>query len=123
MPAKAMMAVGSLVISPTFRYQQARFPKYVKQPVTSHGDSRRLQLRSDQIVQLARPDPWLPHAAIAHQRQCFGLAGASSLMPAPRLIERLSTDAEMAASPCHAYAFEAPLREDLPEGFFTMRTP
>jgi hypothetical protein len=39
------------------------------------------------------------------------------------LVVRLSTNAEMSASPCHAYALEAPLREGLPEGFFTMRTP
>ncbi|HEL4811837.1 TPA: hypothetical protein UN285_003037 [Stenotrophomonas maltophilia] len=39
-------------------------------------------------------------------------------MALPGLILRLPTDAKMTASPCHAYALEAPLREELPEGFF-----
>ena len=74
-------------------------------------------------MQLARTDPRLARAAIAHQRQGCGIGSVSPLMAVPRLIERLPTDAEMATSPCHAYAFEAPLREDLPEGFFTIFTP
>ena len=75
------------------------------------------------MVQLARADSRLARAAIAHQRQRRDIASVSPLLTVPRLIERLPTDAEMAASPCHAYAFEALLREDLPEGFFTIFTP
>lgn len=45
------------------------------------------------------------------------VSNLSALMAVPGLIERLPTDAEMATSPCHAFAFEAPLREELPEGF------
>ena len=75
------------------------------------------------MVQLARTDPRLARAAVAHQRQCRSISSVLPLMAVPGLIERLPTDAEMAASPCHAYAFEAPLREDLPEGFFTIFTP
>lgn len=74
-------------------------------------------------MKLARPEPRLAGAVAAHQSQRLGMLGLSSLMTALSLVERLATDAEMAASPCHAYAFEAPLREDLPEGFFTTRTP
>ena len=75
------------------------------------------------MVQLARTHSRLARAAIVHEPQCLGVGSISPLLAVPSLIERLPTDAEMAASPCHAYAFEAPLREDLPEGFFTIFTP
>lgn len=75
------------------------------------------------MVQFARTYSRLARAAVIHKRQCRGIGSVSPLMPVPSLIERLPTDAEMAASPGHAYAFEAPLREDLPEGFFTIFTP
>ena len=117
------MAMGGLVIRPTRRHQQACFSKHIKQTVAPQSDSRRLQLRLDQVVQLASPEPRLARAAIAHQSQCGGIGRVSPMMTMPSLIERLPTDAEMTASPCHAYALEAPLREDLPEGFFTIRTP
>jgi hypothetical protein len=39
------------------------------------------------------------------------------------LVIRLSTHAEMAASPANAQVFDELLREDLPKGFFTTRTP
>ena len=123
MPPEAMMAVGGLVICTTRRHQQACFSKHVKQTVAPQGDSCCPQPGRDQVVQLACTQPRLPHATIAHQRQCRGIGSVSPLMTVSSLIERLSADAEMTASPCHAYAFEAPLREDLPKGFFTMRTP
>lgn len=75
------------------------------------------------MVQLARAYSRLARAAIVHKRQCRGIGSASPLMTVPSLIERLPTDAKVAASPCNAYAFEAPLREDLPGGFFTIFTP
>lgn len=70
------------------------------------------------MVQLARTQPRLTRPAVAHQRRCRGFSSISPLMALPGLILRLPTDAKMTASPCHAYALEAPLREELPEGFF-----
>ena len=43
-----------------------------------------------------------------------------SLLP---LVERLAAHAHMAASTANAQAFDELLREDLPKGFFTTRTP
>lgn len=117
------MAVGRLVVCPPCRHQQACLTKDIEQAVTSQGDSRRLQLWLDQVVQLAGSNPWLPRTASADQRQRLGLVNLPSPLTVTGLIERLPTDAEMAASPCHAQVLETPLREDLPEGFFTTRTP
>ena len=39
------------------------------------------------------------------------------------LVVRLAAQAHMFASPRHAQPFDEVLREDLPEGFFTTRTP
>ena len=75
------------------------------------------------MVQLARAYAWLAHALLAYQlhhrlriRQAIGLA-------APTLVVRLTAVAHMLASPLHAQPCDEVLREDLPKGFFTMRTP
>lgn len=57
-----------------------------------------------------------------HQRQRALDVSPSPLLTMPCLIIGLATDPNVLASPCHAYACQA-LREDLPEGFFTTRTP
>lgn len=75
------------------------------------------------MVQLASTHARLPRAAVADQGQRAGIVCTPALLAMIGLVVSLSTYAEISASPCHAYAFEAPLREDLPEGFFTMRTP
>lgn len=74
-------------------------------------------------MQLAGANAWLPRPIPAYQRYCLCIVCQVLLLTMAGLVVRLPTDAKMEASPCHAYAFEAPLREDLPEGFFTMRTP
>ena len=74
-------------------------------------------------MQLARADAWLTHALLAHQlhhrlrvREAIGLA-------APALVIRLPAMAHVLASPLHAQPCDKVLREDLPKGFFTTRTP
>jgi hypothetical protein len=44
-------------------------------------------------------------------------------VPALALIEGLAAQTHMAASPGHTQPLNEPLRENLPKGFFTMRTP
>ena len=66
---------------------------------------------------------WLTHALLAHQlhhrlriREVIGLS-------APALVVRLTAVAHMLASPLHAQPCDEFLRENLPKGFFTTRTP
>ena len=75
------------------------------------------------MEQLARDYAWLTHALLAYQlhhrlrvREAIGLA-------APTLVVRLTAVAHMLASPLHAQPCDEFLRENLPKGFFTMRTP
>jgi hypothetical protein len=82
-----------------------------------------LQRLLQQVVQLARADAWLTHALLAHQlhhrlriREVIGLS-------APALVVRLTAVAHMLASPLHAQPCDEFLRENLPKGFFTTRTP
>ncbi|MDQ0032672.1 hypothetical protein J2W30_000413 [Variovorax boronicumulans] len=43
--------------------------------------------------------------------------------PVLALVVRLTADAHVVAGPRHAQPLDEALREDLPEGFFTTRTP
>jgi len=75
------------------------------------------------LVGLALPGPsWLAVAWLSPAAAVVFLAlalGASLLA----LVERLATDAHELASHHHAQPFDEVLRDDLPEGFFTTRTP
>ena len=80
-------------------------------------------VRSGTFADVGRRSAQLAHALLAHQlhhrlriRQAIGLA-------APTLVIRLTAVAHMLASPLHAQPCDEVLREDLPKGFFTTRTP
>ena len=75
------------------------------------------------MVQLARSKAWLMQPLGANQLNHPLVALAPLVVTAQPLVIRLPTDAHMAASPANAQAFDELLREDLPEGFFTTRTP
>lgn len=74
-------------------------------------------------MQFASTDARLATAIASNELNCLSLVRYLSLLTPPGLVVRLATDTEVSASPGHAYAFQAPLREGLPEGFFTTRTP
>jgi hypothetical protein len=59
MAVETVMAVRGLVVRPPGRHQQARPAQEVKQAVTPHLDTRRLERAGQQVVQLACPDPGL----------------------------------------------------------------
>jgi len=74
-------------------------------------------------VQLACTQPGLPYTPISHQPH-HRLAAILTLGMTPlALIVRLATHTHMAASPLHTQPLDELLREDLPKGFFTTRTP
>ena len=76
-----------------------------------------------QMVQFACPQAGLPEPPLTHPlHNHLGTALALD-MSALALIERLAAQTHVAASPAHTQPFNEPLREDLPKGFFTTRTP
>ena len=75
------------------------------------------------MVQLARSQPRLAHPSITHQlHHSLGTALALGVALLT-LVIRLAAVPHVAASPRHAQPLDEPLREDLPKGFFTTRTP
>jgi hypothetical protein len=75
------------------------------------------------MVQLARPQSGLAQPPLTHPLHHHLCTALSLQMSALALIEGLATQPHMAASPRHAQPLDEPLREDLPKGFFTTRTP
>ena len=123
MPAEAVMAVRGLVVRPPRRYQQVSLAQAVKQRISPEFDARSLPGWIQQMVQLARPQPRLAQPLGMHQiDHLAGLLPADLLALYP-LVMRLPADAEVTASPAHVQALYELLRQDLPKGFFTTRTP
>ena len=75
------------------------------------------------MVQLARAQPGLAQAHLPNELDHGVGVRTALLLMLQLLVVGLVADAPMAASPRHAQPREELLREDLPEGFFTMRTP
>ena len=75
------------------------------------------------MVQLARPKSGLAQPLGMNQLSHPLTALAQRVLAVQSLVIRLSAYAYMAASPANAQAFDELLREDLPKGFFTTRTP
>ena len=74
-------------------------------------------------MQLSRAHPRLAHAQLLDLlNDNLGVLHALGMSAAP-LVIRLATHAHVLASPAHAQPLDEGLVEDLPEGFFTMRTP
>ena len=79
--------------------------------------------RWNQVVQLTRAKPWLMQTPQLHQFQnplALRLFQCPTMLP---LVVCLSADSHVTASPRHAQPCDGLLREDLPAGFFTTRTP
>lgn len=121
--AKAMMAVRCLVVRPAIRHKQARVAQHVEHRITPQLDALALQRLAQQVVQFARAQSGLAHPLLPDQpHHRFGAFMVSG-RPVLALVVRLAADAHVMASPGHAQPLNEAVREDLPEGFFTTRTP
>src|SRR5437868_11101956 len=123
MTAKPVVTVRSLVIRPPRLYQQAGLAQHVKQCIAPESGLRLLQRLPEDVVQLARAYPRLAQPHAAHELYHHIRTLTALLMMLQLLVVRLAADAPMAASPRHTQPGDELLREDLPKGFFTTRTP
>lgn len=122
-PVKPVAAVGRLVIRPAGRHQQAGLAQHVKQRITPQAGLRLSQRLAEHVVQLARAYPRLAQPHRAHELD----HGVRTLTAVPVMLQLLvvglAANAPVAGSPRDAQLREELLREDLPKGFFTTRTP
>lgn len=123
MTSEAVMAVGGLVVRPPGLNQHVSFAQHVQQCIASQTRVGLLQRLLQQMVQLARAQPGLAQAHRANELDHRVRTGTALLLVLKLLVVRLAADAPMAASPRYAQPREELLREDLPKGFFTTRTP
>jgi hypothetical protein len=123
MAAEPVMAVGGLVIRPPGLNQHVGLAQHVEQGITSQTRVGLLQRLLEQMVQLARAQPRLAQTHRAHEFNHRVSTHMALLLVLQLLVVGLAADAPMAASPRHAQPRDELLREDLPEGFFTTRTP
>ena len=104
-------------------HEQAGVAQHIEQGVAPHLDARLLQGLAQHVMQLACTHAGLTHTLLPHQLH-YGLctlhAMRVSLTP---LVVRLPAHAHVLAGPADAQSLHEPLLKDLPEGFFTTRTP
>ena len=123
MTAQPVMAVGGLVIRPPGLNQHVGLAQHVQQRIAPQARVGLVQRLLEKMVQLARAQPWLAQAHGTHKLDHCVRTGTALLLVLQLLVVSLAADAPMAASPQHAQPRDELLREDLPEGFFTTRTP
>lgn len=75
------------------------------------------------MMKFASPDPRLAQPHFSYLLQHHGVLARSHRLTLPILVVRLPAPAQMAASPRHTQSRDEFLREDVPKGFFTTRTP
>ena len=75
------------------------------------------------MVQLARAKAGLTQSLGENQLHHPLVALAHLVLAVQSLVIRLAAHADVTASPDNAQALDELLREDLPKGFFTTRTP
>ena len=123
MASEAVMAVGGLVVRPPWLYQHVRVAQHVQQRIAPQAGLGLLQRLLEQVMQLACTQSGLAQADLAHQLDHLVAARMALLLVLQLLVVGLAADAPMAASPRHTQPWDELLRKDLPEGFFTTRTP
>ncbi len=117
------MAVRGLVIRPARTHQHPGTAQDVEQRIAPCLDPRFAQRQAQHMMQLARTQSRLPDPQRCHHRHHLACLLLTLSLPVPALVVRLAAVAHVTASPCHAQPLDELLREDLPEGFFTTRTP
>lgn len=101
MAPETMMAVRRLVIGPPRKHQQPHSAQKIEQRIPADAKALGAKLGTNQVVQLARPQPGLAQAFCPDQFQhpfvlCFFLYPA--VLP---LVMCLPADPHVAASPRH----------------------
>ena len=122
-PTKPVVAVCRLVVRPLGCHEHVRLAQNVEQCIAPDLQFLGCKRVREQVVQFARPKSGLTKPLGANQLKHPFVALAHLVLAAQSLVIRLSADAHMAASPANVQAFDELLREDLPKGFFTTRTP
>lgn len=74
-------------------------------------------------MQFARPQPRLPQAYLSYQCDHPPILIGSTILALAVLVIGLTAERYVSAGPADRSPLDEPLREDLPEGFFTTRTP
>jgi hypothetical protein len=123
MTAKPVVTVRRLVIRPPRLHQQAGLAQHIEQRIAPESGLRLLQRLPEHVVQLARAYPRLAQPHRAHQLDHRVRTRTALLVMLQLLVVRLAADAPMTASLRDAQLWDELLREDLPKGFFTTRTP
>jgi hypothetical protein len=98
-------------------------PQQIEQRIPANLEAGLSQGWGEQMMELPGAQPWLPQALLTHQFQHPLTPSLPLRLAAKPLVVSLSADPHVMASPGHAQAFDGSLREDLPKGFFTTRTP
>jgi hypothetical protein len=120
MTPEAMVALSRFVVRPVRHDQQACGAQHIEQPVSSQLDALPGEFGAKQIMQFACPKPRLAKPDVPDKGgDACRLRIATSLRLAT-LVIRLPANAHIAAGPFDAQLFDPLLRDDLPEGFFTV---
>lgn len=123
MPPETVMAVRGLMVRPLGWNKHPAVAKHGKQCIAPEPDALLTKRFGQHVVKLASAYARLAHTLVLnHLHHHFG-ALVSLDRPAAILIVGLATHAHELASPAYAEPLDEGLLEDLPEGFFTMRTP
>jgi hypothetical protein len=123
MTAQAMMTVGGLVIRASRYNEQTRVTQEIEERIAPDLYATLTQGLAQHVLQLAGAYTRLA-AAYGHDRfEDVPIAIGHGMFARETLVVRLSAHAPVLASLAHAQACDEALREDLPKGFFTIRTP
>ena len=123
MSIKAVMTIGRLVVSALDRYKHTSMPEYLKQGVSPHCQPQFAHRSLQYFMQLARAQSRLLDTHLLNQVDHLLRFFRIGTLSAASLIIRLPAQAHVAASPRDSQPFDEVLLKDLPEGFFTTRTP
>jgi hypothetical protein len=120
MTPEAMVALSRLVVCPVRHDQQACGAQHIEQPVSPQLDASPGQFRAEQMMQFSCPEPGLAKPDVPDQGGHVRRFRIATLLEPATLVIRLPADAHIAAGPLDAQLVDPLLRDDLPEGFFTV---
>lgn len=123
MAVKAMVTVCGLMVRPLRRDQQAGCTQQIEQTVPSQLDSRFNHSGLQQVVQLPCSQSGLAQAHVPYPLDHFAVPFGTAAFTLVALVIGLAAQMDISAGPAHAQPLDEPLGKDLPEGFFTTRTP
>ena len=129
MPLMQLLIIVRTVLDPSVGVMEQALSaltpsqQHGEQCIAPEPDALLLKGFGKHALKLARAHSRLAHALVLNQlHHDFGVH-ASLDLPTATLIVGLATQAHELASPAYAEPLDEGLLEDLPKGFFTMRTP